>query len=214
LLTAERRNVNLDQLTSAWLAEIGDIPGLQNLIIQEPGFGPAGIPIEVRLQGDGLDTLKLPALEFAEHVQSYTGVYNVIDNLRPGKLERRLSLAEGAHGLGLSAEDIAVQLRSAVLGEISDTLRIGEWDIDLVVRHALEDRQSLNNLQDLTIGLPDNRRVPLSVAVDIGQARDRAVITRIDGLRTVTVSADVDTQRGNTDAIVTDIQHSWLADFE
>lgn len=214
LLTAERRNVNLDQLTSAWLAEIGDIPGLQNLIIQEPGFGPAGIPIEVRLQGDDLDTLKVAALEFAEHLQSYTGVYNVIDNLRPGKLERRLSLAEGAHGLGLSAEDIAVQLRSAVLGEISDTLRIGEWDIDLVVRHALEDRQSLNNLQDLTIGLPDNRRVPLSVAVDIEQARDWAVITRIDGLRTVTVSADVDTQRANTDAIVTDIQHSWLADFE
>src|SRR5699024_2278578 len=34
LLTAERRNINLDELTSAWLAEIGDIPGLQNLIIQ------------------------------------------------------------------------------------------------------------------------------------------------------------------------------------
>ena len=214
LLTAERRNVSLDELTTAWLAEIGDILGLQNLIIQEPGFGPAGIPIEVRLQGDDLDTLKVAALEFAEHLQGYTGVYNVIDNLRPGKLERRLSLAEGAHGLGLSAEDIAVQLRSAVLGEISDTLRVGEWDIDLVVRHALEDRQSLDNLQDLTIGLPDNRRIPLGVAVDIEQARDWAVITRIDGLRTVTVSADVDAQRANADAIVTDIQHGWLADFE
>lgn len=214
LLTAERRNINLDELTSAWLAEIGDIPGLQNLIIQEPGFGPAGIPIEVRLQGDDLATLKIAAMEFAEHLQSYSGVYNVIDNLRPGKLERRLSLAEGAHGLGLSAEDIAVQLRSAVLGDISDTLRIGEWDIDLVVRHAQEDRQSLDNLQDLTIGLPDNRRIPLSVAVDIEQARDWAVITRIDGLRTVTVSADVDTHRANTDAIVTDIQQGWLTDFE
>ncbi|HZJ93447.1 MAG TPA: hypothetical protein VFD09_10255 [Thiopseudomonas sp.] len=65
-----------------------------------------------------------------------------------------------------------------MLGEISDTLRIGEWDIDLVVRHALENRQSLDCLQDLAIRLPDNSRVPLNVAVDIEQARDWAVITR------------------------------------
>lgn len=214
LLTAERRNISLDQLTTAWLAEIGDIPGLQNLIIQEPGFGPAGIPIEVRLQGDDLDTLKVAAMEFAEHLEGYTGVYNVIDNLRPGKSERRLSLAEGAHGLGLSAEQIAAQLRAAVLGEISDTLRIDEWDVDLVVRHALEDRQSLDNLQDLTIRLPDNSRIPLGVAVDIEEARDWAVITRINGLRTVTVAADVDAQRANADAIINDIQRDWLADFE
>lgn len=213
LLTAEQRNISLAQLTTAWLAEIGEVPGMQNLIIQEPGFGPAGIPIEVRLQGDDLDTLKVAAMEFAEHLEGYSGVYNVIDNLRPGKSERRLSLAEGAHGLGLSAEQVAVQLRAAVLGEISDTLRIDEWDVDLVVRHALADRQSLDNLQDLTIGLPDNRRIPLGVAVDIKEARDWAVITRIDGLRTVTVAADVDAQRANADAIINDIQQGWLADF-
>lgn len=214
LLTAERRKVSLDELTKAWLDEIGDIPGLLKLIIQEPGFGPAGIPIEVRLQGENLDALKVAAMELAEHLEGYTGVYNVIDDLRPGKPERRLSLAEGAHGLGLSAEETAAQLRAAVLGEISDTLRIGEWDVDVVVRHALQDRQSLGNLQDLTIRLPDNSRIPLGVAVDIEQARDWALITRIDGLRTVTVAADVDAQRANADAIVNDIRQSWLADFQ
>lgn len=214
LLTAERRSVSLDELTAAWLDEIGDISGLLSLIIQEPGFGPAGIPIEVRLQGEDLDALKAAALEFAVHLEGYTGVYNVIDDLRPGKTERRLSLAEGAHGLGLSAEEAAAQLRAAVLGEISDTLRIGEWDVDVLVRHALEDRKSLDDLQDLTIRLPDNSRVPLGVAVDIEQARDWSVITRIDGLRTVTVSADVDARRANADAIVSDIRQGWLAGFQ
>lgn len=214
LLTAERRSVSLNELTAAWLGEIGDIPGLLNLIIQEPGFGPAGIPIEVRLQGEDLDVLKVAALEFAGHLEGYAGVYNVIDDLRPGKPERRLSLAEGAHGLGLSAEATAAQLRAAVLGEISDTLRIGEWDVDILVRHALEDRQSLDDLQDLTIRLSDNSRMPLSVAVDIEQARDWALITRIDGLRTVTVSADVDARRANADAIVSDVRQGWLADFQ
>ena len=214
LLTAEWRSITLDELTNAWLAEIGDIPSVQNLVIQEPGFGPAGIPIEVRLQAHDLAALKDASLELAEHLQGYRGVYNVIDNLRPGKPERRLSLAAGAHGLGLSAENVASQLRSAVVGEISDSLRIDDWDIELVVRHALQDRQSLDSLQDLTISLPNNTRVPLSVAVDIEQARDWAVITRIDDVRTVTVSANVDAKLANADAVVTDIQRNWLAEFQ
>src|SRR5699024_3488180 len=40
------------------------------------------------------------------------------------------------------------------------------------------------------------------------------VITRIDGLRTVTVAADVDARRANADAIVSDIRQGWLADFQ
>ncbi|MGC3872523.1 efflux RND transporter permease subunit [Halomonas sp. GXIMD04776] len=214
LLTAERRSLSLDELTMAWRREIGDIPGLQSLIIQEPGFGPAGIPIEVRLQGEDLEVLKDAALEFAGHLEDYTGVYNVIDDLRPGKPERRFSLAEGAHGLGLSAQEVAAQLRAAMLGEISDTLRIGEWDVDVLVRHDLEDRQSLDDLQDLTIRLPDDNRVPLSVVANIEEARGWALITRVDGLRTVTVSANVDARLANAQAIVNDIHQHWLADFK
>lgn len=214
LLTAEKRTINLSELTAAWQAEIGQIPGVLSLLIQEPGFGPAGIPIEVRLQGEDLAALKLASLEFADYLEGYSGVYNVLDNLRPGQPERRFSLAEGAHGLGLVAEDVAAQLRAAMLGEISDTLRIDGWDVDILVRHALEDRQSLGNLQDLTLRLPDDSRIPLEVAVNTQDARDWAVITHINGRRTVTIAAEVDTRTANAQAIVDDIREHWLADFQ
>nr|MCR2502461.1 hypothetical protein [Salmonella enterica] len=45
LLTAERRQVTLEELTAAWREAIGEIEGLQRLIIQKPGFGPAGVPV-------------------------------------------------------------------------------------------------------------------------------------------------------------------------
>jgi multidrug efflux pump subunit AcrB len=214
LLGAERRSLSLNELTTAWQYEIGDIPGLLSLIIQEPGFGPAGIPIEVRLQGESLDQLKAASLELSRHLAGYTGVYNVIDDLRPGKPERRLSLAEGAHGLGLTAEEIAAQLRAAMLGEISDTLRIGQRDVDILVRHAEQDRQSLDDLQDLTVQLPGGGRVPLEVVAHIEKARDWARITRIDGQRTATVTADVDATAANAQAIVDDIRRHWLPDFQ
>ncbi|HSH41090.1 MAG TPA: efflux RND transporter permease subunit, partial [Arenicellales bacterium] len=63
LLTAERRTVTLDALADRWREEIGPIAGLHSLIIQEPGFGPAGIPVEVRLQGENLDALKAAAVD-------------------------------------------------------------------------------------------------------------------------------------------------------
>ncbi|GAA3904004.1 efflux RND transporter permease subunit [Halomonas cibimaris] len=214
LLGAERRRVSLNELTAAWQKEIGDIPGLLSLIIQEPGFGPAGIPIEVRLQGESLAGLKTASVALSEHLAGYTGVYNVIDDLRPGKPERRLSLAEGAHGLGLTAEEIATQLRAAVLGQISDTLRIGQRDVDILVRHAEQDRQSLDDLQDLTVQLPDGGRVPLDVVASIEKARDWARITRVDGQRTVTVTADVDATSANAQAIVDDLRRRWLPDFQ
>ena len=101
LLSAERRTVTLDQLTEAWREEIGGIAGIHSLIIQEPGFGPAGIPVELRLQGEDLQALKSAALEAAEHLAGYTATYNVMDDLRPGKPQKTFSLAAGAHGLSL-----------------------------------------------------------------------------------------------------------------
>jgi multidrug efflux pump subunit AcrB len=214
LLTAEQRTVSLDELTGRWREEIGDITGIHSLIIQEPGFGPAGIPVELRLQGEDLDELKSAALDAAAHLAGYTAVYNIMDDLRPGKPQRTFSLASGAHGLKLTAEEVAAQLRAGWLGEIADTQRIGNRDVEVLVRQTASDRDSFDDLDDQTIMLPDGSRVPLSEVVDIKIQREWARITRIDGRRTVTVEANVDARLSSGQAIVSDLQAGWLADFE
>lgn len=213
LLTAERRSTDLDTLTAAWRREIGPIAGLHSLVIQEPGFGPAGIPLEVRLQGEDLDRLKQGALELGAHLAGYDGVYDVLDDLRPGKPQLRLSLKEGAHSLGLTAAEVAGQLRAGLLGEIADTQRIGPWDIDLLVRQAPEDRDSLDDLADQTIQLPGGGRVPLDVVARVEPTREWARVTRVDGRRTVTVQANVDAATTNAQAIVEALRQEWLPDF-
>ncbi len=214
LLTAERRRVTLDELTTAWREAIGEIEGVQRLIIQEPGFGPAGVPVEVRLAGENLESMKAAALELGDHLDGYAAVYNVIDDLRLGKPQRAFSLIEGAHGLGLSAEEVAGQMRAALLGEIADTLRIGEQEIEVLIRLAEADRTSLDALADMTIALPDGRRVPLEVIASAEERRDWARITRIDGRRTVTVEANVDARQASGQAIVDDLVGSgWLEAF-
>ena len=213
LLTAERRSVTLDGLTDAWREAIGPVAGIHSLIIQEPGFGPAGIPVELRLQGEDLAALKAAARDAAAHLAGYTAAYNVMDDLRPGKPQRSFSLAPGAHGLGLSAEEVAAQLRAALLGEVADTQRIGDRDVEILIRQAGRDRDSLDDLADQTIMLPDGRQVPLGEVVRIRERRDWARITRIDGRRTVTVEANVDARLSSGQAIVSDLRAGWLADF-
>lgn len=215
LLTAERRSVTLDTLTEAWREAIGQVEGLQRLIIQEPGFGPAGVPVEVRLAGEDLHAIKAAAAELTAHLGSYSAVYNVIDDLRLGKPQRAYSLAEGAHGLGLTAEEVAGQLRAALLGEIADTQRIGEQEVEVLVRQAESDRDGRDDLADQTLSLPDGSRVPLSVVADVEERREWARITRIDGRRTVTVEANVDARQASGQAIVDDLQSSgWLQAFQ
>src|SRR6056297_331295 len=214
LLTAESRTVTLDQLTERWRDEIGAIAGIHSLIIQEPGFGPAGIPVELRLQGENLDALKAAALEATARLSGYTATYNVLDDLRPGRPQRTFSLAAGALGAGLGAEEVAGQLRAAWLGEIADTQRIGDRDVEILVRQPEGDRDSLDDLVDQTILLPDGSRMPLGEAVNIREQRDWARITHIDGRRTVTVEANVDARLSSGQAIVDDLRGKWLDHFK
>lgn len=213
LLTAERRTITLDELTERWREEIGAVAGMHSLIVQEPGFGPAGIPVELRLQGEDLDALKAAAVEATAQLAGYTAAYNVMDDLRPGRPQRTFSLAAGAHGLGLTAEEIGAQLRAAWLGEVADTQRIGDRDVEILVRQSAGDRDSFDDLDDQTLMLPDGSRVPLSEAVDIRVQRDWARITRIDGRRTVTIEANVDARLSSGQAIVEDMRSGWLGAF-
>lgn len=214
LLTAEQRTVDLDRLTAAWRQEIGAVAGIHSLIIQEPGFGPAGIPIEVRLQGQDLDALKAAALDAAEHLNGYAATYNVMDDLRPGKPQRSLSLAPGAHSLGLTAEAVAGQLRAAWLGQIAATQRVGQRDVEIVVSLPRANRDSLDDLADQTITLPGGEQVPLGEVAVIREQRQWARITRIDGRRTVTVEANVDARKSSGPEVVAALRDSgWLATF-
>ncbi|BAZ95183.1 cation/multidrug efflux pump [Thiohalobacter thiocyanaticus] len=213
LLSTENRSTDLDTLSRRWREAIGDIPGLISLVIQEPGFGPAGIPIELRLYGEDLDRLKQAADALAVKLAGYRGVSNVLDDLRPGKPQRWLVLAEGALPLGLTAADVAGQLRTGILGEIVDTVQVGDQHIEILVRQSGAERATLDFLRDAVILDGQGNAVPLGEVVEIRAARDWAQITRIDGRRTVTVSADVDGRRANADAIVTDLSQSWLPEL-
>ena len=210
LLGAEIRTVTLDQIVSRWRKEMGEVPGALAILLTEPGIGPQGIAIEIRLTAPDLDVLASAADALQIEAETFEGVFNAIHDLRPGKSELRLHLAKGATGLGLTARDVADQLGTAFLGRVIATVQSGDISHEIELEQSGEDRDSRDDLRDFTITLPDGKPVPLSTVASVTEARGWSGITHVDGQRTVTVQADVDTRIGNADAIVAELQNSFL----
>ena len=213
LLGAETRANSLDEIVTLWREEIGPLAGVSSLILTEPGIGPQGIDVELRLTHVDLVALEAAGRTTLAELETYAGVRNAILDLRPGATELRLTLSPGAEALGLTATDVAGQLRAAFLGTQLSEIRRADLAWDLEVRLPDIERVTRADLNDFKIALPDGVTVPLSSIVTIDEARGWGGITRRNGLRTLTIAADVDGRIGNADAITAQLVDGFLPDL-
>ncbi len=213
LLTAEERNGRLDDVISRWRETVGEIPDLLALNFKEPVIGPGGIPLEIRLSGPDLEPLKQASIALQAWLARYRGVFDLSDDMRPGKPELRLKLRDGALALGLDASSIANQLRAAFHGTIASEIQVGPESYEIDVRLAGADRTTLTDIETFRITTTQGDQVPLSAVVSIEQDRGFARIQRINGLRTVTVTGDLDVRIANAGEIVADTKANFLADL-
>jgi len=175
-----------------------------SLKMAESTIGPAGIAIDLHLKGDDLGSLKAASLELQDWLWQYQGVTSILDDLRPGKRELRVTLKNAAGPMGITAAMVADQLRAAYFGTTISELQISGSLVEVTGQFGPRDRASRTVLDDFTIHRADGSYVPLSVVtnVEIGQGYSR--INRENGVRSVTVQGAIDTRTANANAIVSD----------
>lgn len=192
LLKAEIRDGSVAEILEMWRERVGVIPDVISLRFTEPIIGPAGNPIEIRVSGSDLEECKAASLEIQAFLRGYQGVFDLFDDLRPGKPEARVRMMEGGVSLGLDAEQVAGSLRAAILGETASEIQLGPESYEVDVRLDLEDRNSLADLEYFHVSLPSGAQVPISAVARVESGRGYARIARIDGRRTLTILGDVD----------------------
>jgi len=123
-------------------------------------------------------------------------------DLRPGKPEFRVHLKETAGVFGITARVVADELRAAIYGNTSLEVLRGYETYALTIRLTGTDRNSLDDLLALRLRAPDGTLVPLGAVAEIEQNRGYARIHRVNGQRTVTIQASLDTAKANAREIM------------
>ena len=215
LLTGEQRQLSITQIAQQWRTELGDVPEALNISIKEPGISPAGRAIYIRLQGDDLHTLSSASHQLQKWLSGYSGVSNLMDDLRPGKPEFTLKLKTGAYALGLTSQEIATQLRAAYQGiEVLETA-INLETYEVIVKLDDASKDELSDFDNFPIIHPQTgMMIPLVNIADISVNRDFSRVQRINAQRAVTIYGDIDASLNNTQAIFKDMEASFFTDFK
>lgn len=214
LLSSEQRTLQIDDIINRWRDELGEVTDVLSLTFGEPTFGPAGRPIEIRFQGSDIDELKLATGKAMEWFAQFEGVFNLTDDLRPGKQEFRIRLKDGAVGLGFDASSMAKQLQAAFRGAVADEIQAGTEQYDIEVQLDPADKNSVADLNAFHFTSPTGEQVPLTAVAHVEVVRGWGRIARVNGVRTVTLIGEIDTRVTNTAQLMRQFQQEIIPELK
>ncbi|MBC8438745.1 MAG: efflux RND transporter permease subunit [Deltaproteobacteria bacterium] len=207
---SKRPDISAPEVTAKWRELTGDILGSEQLTFSIIGGGPGGNPIEIQLKGKDLEQLELAADELKSEIAKYPGTFDITDNFRPGKMEKRIHIKKGAESLGITMADIAMQIRQAYYGDEVLKIQRGKDDIKVMVRYSQKERESEASIDELRIRTRDGREIPLNQVADIEMKQGYSTILRVDRKRIITVISDINEDVANAREIVEDLKKNYL----
>jgi len=192
LTDSDIRPISTNEFVNQWRSEVGPIVGLEAISFQADRGGPgSGGALEFELSHTNVTVLEAAAEEMAEALFLYPRVKDVDAGFSPGKQQLDFKLTPAGTSLGLTAQDVASQVRAAYYGKEVLRQQRGRNEIKVVVRRPESERVSEYDLEELMIMAPSGKQVLLREVVDIERDRAYTVIKRRDGRRVLSVTADV-----------------------
>ncbi len=213
LLEADRRNTRCDDVLHVWREATGPVPDVVSLTFEQMQVTPGGKAIDIQLRGKDLRDLQRASYELQEKIKTYPGTRNVTDNLKAGEEEVLVRLKPVGRPLGITSAALAIQLREAFWGSIAQEFQRGPDTLEVEVLFAPSDRQSLADLDDFKLRTPDGRMVPFHEVATAEKVRGFSQIVRVDGQRTISVTADLDTEKGNAAEIMENLEKEFFPGF-
>lgn len=213
LTSPDSREVRNLQFVREWQERVTLPPGIELFTINQRIGGPPGQDLDIRLKGGDADTLKRAALELQDKLLTYAGVSGVEDDLPWGQEQRVYHLTATGHALGLTTDNIGRQLRAAFDGELVQVFQTSDEEIEVRVRLADEERNTLAVLNSHQLIAPSGKAVPLQSLVTLEPRKDFDARRHTDGRLAVRVSADVDTSLNNSNRILRELEETFLPEL-
>jgi multidrug efflux pump subunit AcrB len=180
---------SLDELASVWRELAGTPEGVKQLKIQSRREMVDAFKVELKSVSD--ETLLLAEEAFREALSQTDGVTSVESSLTPGEAMMRFELTPQGRAMGMDTASLSQQLLQAFGGDIVQRYLRNKNEVKVRVRYPEEKRSNPADILNAKVRLDDGTVVPLNVVAQIIPDTQQKQITRIDGLRALTVSASV-----------------------
>ena len=212
LKSGDDLKLNPDQIAAEWRAMTGDIAGTKSMEISGSAKTHGhGRDIEFKLVSQNTDELMQAAELLEQTLKGYAGVYDIENSNRGNIPEINLKIKPSAEALGLALTDLANQVRAAFYGVEAQRIQRGREEVKVMVRYPKTERESLGNLESMTIRTREGAEIPFTAVADLEERVSPASIVRSWGKRSVAISANVEKTITQPGEIVRDILHGPFA---
>ena len=209
LLPGEERDFGSPEITNSIREEVGPVFGVESLTFGSGGnFG--GSPVSVSLLGNNLEELEAAKEELKTVLENNSLLKDVTDSDPQGIKEINVQLKDNAYALGLDLGEVMRQIRNGFFGAQAQRFQRGQDEIRVWVRYDLENRSSINDLDEMRLITPSGDRVPFDEIANYDIVRGTESISHLDGMREIRVSADMEDPNGSSTEILEDIRTNVL----
>ncbi len=172
--------------------------------------GGSGGALTFELIHPDIDMLKAASFDLQQKLETFDGLFDIVDTYENANDEYNLDLKPEAEFLGISASNLAQQIRSAFFGSEAQRIQRDRDEIRVMVRYPEHDRRSLSSLQNMMIRTANGTEVPFETVAEVVPGKSLPSIRRVDRNRIIQVSADGDTDKIDVESIELEILEDFL----
>jgi len=211
---ADQRTRTSEDILQEVRAKTNDIPGVEKLRYEPLQGGPGGAAIHLDISGAHLEDLVAVSEEIKARLATFEGVFDIVDDFDAGRPEVQIELFESARALGLTTRSLATQVRSAFYGFEARKVQRGREDVKIMVRYPPEYRRRIYDIESMRVATPSGYLVPFTEVARLTEGTGYASIHRTDQRRTVTITADVDSNVTNSSQVIAVLASTFPALLE
>jgi multidrug efflux pump subunit AcrB len=157
------------------------------------GGPPKGKAVDIQLTSDYLSDLKKASVLIRKELEKTKGVIAPEIDFETGKEQVVIKVNDAeAKRLGLTTQQIALEVRRVLSGDSITEIRESEEDIEIKLFFDEKSRTKVESLMLLHLVNNQGRRIPLKRVVNLGTQPGAFVIRRLNRKRIISITADID----------------------
>ncbi len=161
--------------------------------------------IAIKIFGDDLNTLAQKASDVESVISTIPGVQDINVEKVTGLAQVQVEYnRDRLSQYGLSVKDVNSILRAAFAGSQAGVVFDEEKRFGLVVRLDKDYRQSLDDVKNLTVALPDGNQIPFEQIADISVKSGPAQVSRENTRRRITIGFNV--RNRDIQSVISDVK--------